>query len=330
MFGLLSYFVEALSARLIIEVRGLTRTARLTRFDEGALELVYERLRDLPGGGAYPEWSVLQLCGTSDEVEARERLSALAGALDECDGELAARLRVRAGLIAPEGERTEALRAAKEPALRGLSAAFVLVAADPEAGRSDLEARFCSRAGGDWPVAIPLFVATLDESRGAAFLARFLACTEVGLAERYRVACVLEERWAGSDSAREAALRVLSEVAASVDASTRDRIEAVAACAKHGATGPLRGLAAELEGTEIDPAQREILDRALAAAGDEAALERLRPKTPAGLERLPLRALAAAGSLGDIRLLELAKDLHDLDAAEVDPAINAIRARCEG
>jgi len=328
-FGLLSYFVEALSARLIIEVKGLTRTARLARFDEEALAFGYERLRDLPGGDAFPEWSVLQVCGTSDEVEARRRLGILAEALDECDGELAGRLRVRAELLAPAGERTEALRAAKQPALQGLSAAFVLLAADPAADRDDLEARLCSRGGGDWPVAIPLFVAALDEPQGAAFLARFLACTEVGLAERYRVAGVLENRWAGSEAARGAALRVLEEFAASRDASTRNRIEAVVTSAKYGATGPLRDLAAALERTEIDPEQREILDRALAEAGDEAALERLRPKTPAGLKRLPLRALAVSGSLGDIPLLELAKDMHDLDEAEIEEAITAIRARNE-
>ncbi len=329
-FGLLAYFVEALSARLILEVKGLTRVARLARFDEGALELVYERLRDLPGGGAFPEWGVLQVCGSSDEANARESLSALAEALDECDDELAARLRVRAELLAPTGERTEALRGAKEPALQGLSAAFALLAADSAAGRSDLEARFCSRAGGDWPVAIPLFVATLDEPRGAAFLARFLACTDVGLDDRYLIASLLEKRWAGNDSAREAALRVLRDFAASRDAGAGRRVEAVVISARHGATEPLRELGAELERAEIDSELRELLDRALAEAGDETALERLRPKAPTDLKRLPLRALAVSGSLDDIPLLELARDLHDLAAAEVEAAIAAIRARNEG
>ena len=329
-FGLLAFLVDTLSARLITEVRGLTRVARLAPFDEGALELFCERLRDLPGCGAFPEWGVLHVCGPSDEADARERLSALAEALDECDGELAARLRVRAELLAPTGERTEALRGAMEPALQGLSAAFVLLAADSAAGRSDLEARFCSRAGGDWPVAIPLFVATLDVPRGAAFLARFLACKEVGLDVRYQVASLLEKRWAGCDSAREAALRVLEEFAASRNAGTGRRVEAVVTSARHGATEPLREMGTELERAEIESELRELLDRALAEAGDETALERLRPKVPADLKRLPLRALAVSGSLEDIPLLELARDLYDLAAAEVEAVIVAIRARNEG
>jgi hypothetical protein len=329
-FGLLAFFVDTLSTRLIIEAGGLTRAARLAPFDEGALEPVYERLRDLPGGGAFPEWDVLRVSGSSDEADARERLSALAEALDGCDGELAARLRIRAELLAPAGERTEALRGALEPALQGLSAAFVLLAADPAAGRSDLEARFCSRSGGDWPVAIPLFVATLDEPRAAAFLARFLACREVRLDVRYEVASLLEKRWAGVDSAREAALGVLGEFAASRNASTGRRVEAAVTSARYGATGPLRELSAERGRAEIDAKQSELLDRALAEAGDEAALERLRPEEPADLKGLSLRALAASGSLEDVPLLELAKDLYDLDATVVEAAITAIRARSEG
>jgi hypothetical protein len=218
-------------------------------------------------------------------------------------------------------------RAADRDGIEGLCALYCLAARRDAEALATLERRVLEGTLGRWQSVMPALLALEGKPRGASLLRRIVESPSVAPAVRRRVADNWNQDELGPLPASAAAL-VYATTAECESLPLPERLSAARELAKSGDGSVLGRLAhvarAALSADDYDDYH---FHRDLAAAGHAEGLAHVRGKWIDMGDLEALNALAAVGTLEDLRELERALEMKAPEAM-VRRAMDAIRARC--